>query len=557
MSALMAMSRRPTGMRTTSSNNKRRRRAPPVARAADADAPASFAVLGAGLAGLATAYHLADLAPPGSRVVVFDAKGIGAGGSGAAAGLLHAVSPRGRPLWRAGDAMRAAALAVTAAESAAAAGEAPALAWRTGMLKPAADLRQARDYSRAAAAAVAAAEEEEEEAGGPWLGGSPPRALATAGEARALLPGVAARDFNGEEDEEEEEDPQDLEQLSAADAERRERQRRKQRRRQQRQRQQRQSLVGQGGGGASASAEAASALLIPSGVTLHPGLYMQSLWRACQDLAASKGGRAEMRVGESFASVAELLRRGEEQEGGRWRGVVVAAGAAVGALPEARNAGLAAALALSRGWSLDLAWEPCVSSEASSSSPYPSSAPSLLGKPYLASRGGRELVVGAAGPREGAPPPTAEGVLAALAEDEEEEAQKEEEEEEEDEDKARATRELLEGGARAWPPLTPRDDDSSGGRWRVARVREGVRAGAPRTSDGAPPLLGRLLPLPSSSASSSSSSSPPPPEVWVVAGLGARGLVYHAWLGEMAARGVVERTESHVPAELLRWRIKT
>ena len=40
---------------------------------------------------------------------------------------------------------------------------------------------------------------------------------------------------------------------------------------------------------------------------------------------------------------------------------------------------------------------------------------------------------------------------------------------------------------------------------------------------------------------------------WVVGGLGARGLVYHAWLGEHLARAVLARDESLLPVELRRW----
>jgi hypothetical protein len=409
--------------------------------------------------------------------------------------------------------MRAAARTLAAAERAAAAadGGGEPVAWRTGMLKPAVDLRQARDYCLAAEMAAAANDD-----AAAWLGGAPPRALATADEARALLPDVAARDFAeyDEETDEEEQEQEDQRELSPADAERRARQRRKQRQRRERQRQR----------GASSSSSCCSALYVPSGITLHPGRYMQSLWRACQDVAAAKGGTAELRTGEAFSSIAELVRRGSPRP---WLGVVVAAGAAVGALPEARAAGLASSLQLARGWSLDLC-----------DTDYPAGAPSLLGKPYLASRGGRELVVGAAAARAGARAPTAQEVLAALG-------GSAGGGDEEDEDTERARRELIEGGARAWPPLAA----AGGGRWRVARVREGVRAVAPRTADGAPPLLGRLPML----LQSAGSDSPPPPEVWVVAGLGARGLVYHAWLGEMAARGVLERSEAHVPAELRRW----
>lgn len=57
-----------------------------------------YAIVGAGLAGLATAYHLLSLQTGSGavHVTVFDAVGVGAGGSGAAAGLLHAFTPKGK-----------------------------------------------------------------------------------------------------------------------------------------------------------------------------------------------------------------------------------------------------------------------------------------------------------------------------------------------------------------------------------------------------------------------------------------------------------------------------
>ncbi|GIL65444.1 hypothetical protein Vafri_19192 [Volvox africanus] len=55
-----------------------------------------FAVVGAGLAGVATAWHLMRRCPRDRPVVIdlYDAAGIAAGGSGAAAGLLHPYNPR-------------------------------------------------------------------------------------------------------------------------------------------------------------------------------------------------------------------------------------------------------------------------------------------------------------------------------------------------------------------------------------------------------------------------------------------------------------------------------
>lgn len=44
------------------------------------------------------------------------------------------------------------------------------------------------------------------------------------------------------------------------------------------------------------------------------------------------------------------------------------------------------------------------------------------------------------------------------------------------------------------------------------------------------------------------------PPVWLCVGLGARGLVYHAWLGRLVAAAVLADSEDGLPAELLAWR---
>lgn len=56
------------------------------------------AVVGAGFAGLATAYHLTAF---GSDVTIFDPSEVGTGGaSSVAAGLLHPLTPRGKLIWK-------------------------------------------------------------------------------------------------------------------------------------------------------------------------------------------------------------------------------------------------------------------------------------------------------------------------------------------------------------------------------------------------------------------------------------------------------------------------
>lgn len=41
---------------------------------------------------------------------------------------------------------------------------------------------------------------------------------------------------------------------------------------------------------------------------------------------------------------------------------------------------------------------------------------------------------------------------------------------------------------------------------------------------------------------------------WVVAGLGARGMMYHAWLGQLLAAAAVADDETMLPRLLTRWR---
>ena len=57
-----------------------------------------YAVLGAGFAGLAVAWHLLAAATPRRpvHVEVFDAHGLGGSASAAAAGLLHPFTPKGK-----------------------------------------------------------------------------------------------------------------------------------------------------------------------------------------------------------------------------------------------------------------------------------------------------------------------------------------------------------------------------------------------------------------------------------------------------------------------------
>lgn len=110
-----------------------------------------------------------------------------------------------------------------------------------------------------------------------------------------------------------------------------------------------------------------------------------------------------------------------------------------------------------------------------------------------------------------------------------------------------------------WPPLS---------QWEVTGVRSGVRALASYHTDGNMPFAGRLIgsSCPGNDDMMESGSNEgggggrgvgggaQGGNWWMIAGLGARGLVYHAWLGELIAKAVVEDSEEGLPTELLRWR---
>lgn len=99
-----------------------------------------IAIVGAGIAGLATLWHL--LQDPSVSATLFDANEIGSGASGASTGLLHPFPSRdARRSWRAEEGMRAAMELIEVAETAL---KAP-VAERTGLLRLALSDTQKRD----------------------------------------------------------------------------------------------------------------------------------------------------------------------------------------------------------------------------------------------------------------------------------------------------------------------------------------------------------------------------------------------------------------------------
>lgn len=200
---------------------------------------------------------------------------------------------------------------------------------------------------------------------------------------------------------------------------------------------------------------------------------------------------------------------------------------------------------------------------------FPPTSPSLLGPAWISAQGSETLLVGATKDWENgdlvAEVPLKEGEEVAEV--------------------------LLAKAEAIYPPVR---------NWRVARVRSGVRAWAKRTSEGTLPIAGKLQ---GRGASERAISDPPGSRgsdrqaltdsecqengsfgressgwrvsqscdsrlgddcarqesrlgrssFWVVGGLGARGLVYHAWLAEKSAAAIVHDDENLLPSVLRRW----
>eukprot|EP00775_Hariotina_reticulata_P006660 gene6660-6884_t len=245
------------------------------------------------------------------------------------------------------------------------------------------------------------------------------------------------------------------------------------------------------------------------GITVQPLLYMQALWEACLQEAGARddGSSAQLHI-QQLTSLHQLQdvqcikdNNSSSVQQPHFDAIVVAAGAAVGSLVEIGPDSLP--LSLCQGYTLDL--------------------------------GGRLLVVGATKQHNW----TTQQALAEL------------------------------------------------GR-TVAGIRSGVRALAPRTPQGALPVAGRWT-APSQAQQQQQQEEeeeedneqdkeegeckpsgityrshphlarqgPALPPVWLLVGLGARGFVYHAWLGKVLAAAVIHEDESLLPPELLGWKTNT
>ncbi|XP_057767122.1 uncharacterized protein LOC130987562 [Salvia miltiorrhiza] len=84
-------------------------------------------------------------------------------------------------------------------------------------------------------------------------------------------------------------------------------------------------------------------------------------------------------------------------------------------------------------------------------------------------------------------------------------------------------------------------------KWAITGTVGGLRGMPPVTANGSLPLLGCVDKYIDGSRSC---------KYWLFTGLGARGLLYHAWLGKLLVRAVLSCNEDLLPVELTSWKHK-
>ena len=251
-----------------------------------------------------------------------------------------------------------------------------------------------------------------------------------------------------------------------------------------------------------------SGVWIEDGLILDPVAYLEAVWSLC--MATAHSSNCSVSFHEKPVHSLKTLEQHDENP---YFSIVVTAGAAVGKIEEM---GSMFALDLCQGYTAAI----CPSGPSLGDHEHGNRV-SLIGNPYVAFHGPEQAILGAT-QRHGmslddavsACDPKKWSLVA------------------QDPEAIKAAETLLTQASSLLPYLET---------WKIAQVRSGVRGLPTRTSKGAMPYAG-IVPGTGHD------------RWWAIAGLGSRGLLYHAWLGKLLAQAVWEKDETALPPELLRWR---
>ncbi|XP_048228111.1 uncharacterized protein LOC8262842 isoform X2 [Ricinus communis] len=245
-----------------------------------------------------------------------------------------------------------------------------------------------------------------------------------------------------------------------------------------------------------------SAFYMPQAVNVHPLRYLQALFLACEilvkELSTSSHGKKELYLHKQ--STQRLI----ELEG-EYDAVIICLGAKADMLPELSGR---LPLRTCRGVIAHLQLPDNIREE------YPDCAPSILSDAWLAVQGTRSLYMGSTWEwksRNSSPNVSAD-------------------------EAAKALQELLPKVSAFYPGIKD---------WTFTGARAGLRAMPPLTPQGSLPLLGCVDDFVGDNCTC---------KFWLFGGLGSRGLLYHAWLGNLMSQAVLSGNERFIPAELTSWK---
>ncbi|XP_065848753.1 uncharacterized protein [Euphorbia lathyris] len=245
-----------------------------------------------------------------------------------------------------------------------------------------------------------------------------------------------------------------------------------------------------------------SAFYMPEAVNVHPLRYLQALFLACEnlvkELSSSEPGQKELYLHKkSVQTLSEL----EEN----YDAVVICLGAKAdmihelsGKLPLRTCRGVIAHMQLP----YDIREE------------YQDYAPSILADAWLSVQGKRSLYMGSTWEWK------SRNCCPNVPEDE----------------ASKALEELIPKVSAFYPGIKD---------WVFGGARAGLRAMPPLTTHGSLPLLGCVNDFVGKKCAT---------EYWLFAGLGSRGLLYHAFLGNLMAQAVLTCNEHLLPAEFTCWK---
>ncbi|KAJ3695533.1 hypothetical protein LUZ60_000910 [Juncus effusus] len=245
------------------------------------------------------------------------------------------------------------------------------------------------------------------------------------------------------------------------------------------------------------------AIYMPSALNIDPKRYMQALFTACQNFAKESSSSGVDRNINLYKQPVNNL----QNLSGEYHSVIVCLGARANMLPE-----LSGKLPFQtcRGVIAELQLPTNISGE------YSDQSPSILSDAWLAFQGPRNVYMGSTWDWNS----TNYNPFVSK------------------EESSKAMEELMRKISVIYPEIT---------KWSFVGAKAGLRAMPPLTEIGSVPLLGCLNELIRVRGNC---------RVWLIGGLGARGLLYHGLLGKLTAQAVVSCDESLIPLEFVDWKRK-